>query len=201
MNIDVGAALNPHPSLLETFVRGSVVYLGLFLMLRLVLRRQAATITLTDLLVLVLIADAAQNAMAADYDSITNGLVLVGTIIGWNVVLDWLGYHFPLVQRLVHPSRKPLVMDSRLIRPNLAQELMTEEELMTQLRMQGIERLEDVRAVYVEGNGQISVIKKEETAPASEGGSVRGPRPALRRRRQVSESRRATPRSRPRETR
>jgi uncharacterized membrane protein YcaP (DUF421 family) len=144
------------------------MYLGLFLMLRLILRRQPGTITLSDLLVLVLVADAAQNAMAADYDSLTNGLVLVGTIIGWNVALDWLGYRFPLVQRFIHPPRMPLVRDGRLIRKNLAEELMTEEELMTQLRLQGIERLEDVSAVYVEGNGQISVIKAERRGTGNE---------------------------------
>jgi len=147
------------------------MYLALFLMLRLVLRRQPGTITLSDLLVLVLVADAAQNAMANEYNSITNGLVLVGTIIGWNVALDWLGYRYPFIRRLIHPRNKPLVRDGRLIRKNLAEELMTEEELMTQLRLQGVERLDEVKAVYVEGNGQISVIKQEEAAHAKEGGS------------------------------
>lgn len=161
ISFDLEEALTPDPSLLETFLRGSIMYLGLFFLLRLVLRRQSGTITLSDLLVLVLVADAAQNAMANEYRSITNGLVLVGTIIGWNVTLDWLGYRFPFVRRLLHPPSKPLVRDGRLIRKNLADELMTEEELMTQLRLQGIERLEDVKAVYVEGNGQISVIKAE----------------------------------------
>lgn len=147
----------PDPSLVETFLRGSIMYLGLFFLLK-ILRRQSGTITLSDLLVLVLLADAAQNAMANEYHSITNGLVLVGTIIGWNVTLDWVGYRFPFVQRLVHPANKPLVREGRLIRKNLAEELMTEEELMSQLRLQGVDRLEDVKAAYIEGNGQISVI-------------------------------------------
>jgi uncharacterized membrane protein YcaP (DUF421 family) len=162
--IDLGEVLTPDPSLIETFLRGSIMYVALFLMLRLILRRQPGTITLSDLLVLVLVADAAQNAMANEYRSITNGLVLVATIIGWNVALDWLGYHSPVVKRFIHPPRKPLVRDGRLIRPNLAEELMTEDELMTQLRLQGVERLEDVKAVYVEGNGQISVIKTDGAA-------------------------------------
>ena len=162
ISFDLEEALTPDPSLFETFLRGSIMYLGLFFLLRLVLRRQSGTITLSDLLVLVLVADAAQNAMANDYRSITNGLVLVGTIIGWNVALDWAGYRFTFVQRLLHPPKKPLVREGRLIRKNLDEELMTEEELMTQLRLQGVDRLEQVKAVYVEGNGQISVIKAQE---------------------------------------
>lgn len=168
--IDIEEALTPEPSLLETFLRGSIMYLGLFFLLRLILRRQSGTITLSDLLVLVLVADAAQNAMANEYHSLTNGFVLVGTIIGWNVALDWMGYRFRFVQRLLHPPNKPLVRDGRLIRKNLAEELMTEEELMTQLRLQGVERLDQVKAVYVEGNGQISVIKADRAASDEGGG-------------------------------
>jgi uncharacterized membrane protein YcaP (DUF421 family) len=159
VNIDFGAALNPHPSLLETFLRGSVTYLGLFLMLRLVLRRQAATITLTDLLVLVLIADAAQNAMASDYRSIPEGLVLVGTIVFWNYAPDWLSYYYPSIRRLVQPQPLLLVKEGRMHKRNMRQELITEEELVSELRKQGVEEVATVKAAWMEEDGRISVIK------------------------------------------
>lgn len=57
-------------------------------------------------------------------------------------------------------ERKPLVVDGRIIRPTLVEELMTEGELLTQIRLNGIEALEDVKAAYLEGNGEISVIKR-----------------------------------------
>jgi uncharacterized membrane protein YcaP (DUF421 family) len=113
---------------------------------------------MSDLLVLVLVADAAQNAMADEYSSLASGSLLVATIIGWSFALDWLAYRVPRVGRLVHPEKTPLVQNGRLMRPSLRRALITEEELLSEIRLQGIDKLEDVRAVYLEGNGEISVI-------------------------------------------
>ena len=76
--VDWGEVLLPRTPLLETIVRGAVTYLALFLLLRVTTKREAAGTSISTLLVLVLIADAAQNAMADDYRSIADGLLLVG---------------------------------------------------------------------------------------------------------------------------
>jgi len=79
--------------------------LALFLLLRLVLKRQSGNMGVTDLLVIVLIADAAQNAMASDYKSVPDGLLLVSTIVFWSYALDWLSYHFPRFGRFYSSTR------------------------------------------------------------------------------------------------
>ena len=160
LGFDIGAALTPDVSLLETIVRGVVTYLSIFVMLRVLLRGRTSAVAMTDLLVIVLIADAAQNAMAAEYHSVTNGLVLVATIIATSLVVDWLAFRLPAIRRFVHPERKPLITNGRVMRKVLAEELMTEEELMTQLRLNGVEEVTEVQAAYLEGNGEISVIKR-----------------------------------------
>jgi uncharacterized membrane protein YcaP (DUF421 family) len=71
-------------------VRGSTVYLTLFFLLRIVLRRESGGMGITDLLVIVLLADAVQNAMAGDYHSVPDGLLLGATLIFWSFALDWL---------------------------------------------------------------------------------------------------------------
>jgi uncharacterized membrane protein YcaP (DUF421 family) len=68
----------------EIFVRGTLIYWFLFGVFRFVLHRDVGGLGIADLLLLVLVADAAQNAMAGDYQSISEGLILVTTIIGWN---------------------------------------------------------------------------------------------------------------------
>ena len=166
LGFDIGAALTPDVSILETVVRGVVMYISIFVLLRVVLRNRGSAVTIGDLLVFVLISDAAQNAMAANYLSITNGIVLVATIVVTSLTVDWLAYRFPAIQRFVHPERKPLVVDGRLIRRTLQEELMTEEELMTQLRLNGIEDPAGVKAAYLEGNGEISVIPAPARAAA-----------------------------------
>jgi len=159
LGFDIGSAFTPDVSILETIARGIVMYLSIFLLLRVVLRNRGSAVTTSDLLVFVLISDAAQNAMAANYLSITNGIVLVATIVLTSLAVDWLAYRVPAIQRFVHPERKPLVVDGRVVRRTLQDELMTEPELMTQLRLSGVEELSDVKAAYLEGNGEVSVIK------------------------------------------
>ena len=158
---DIGAALTPDVNLLETVVRGVLMYLAIFVLLRVILRGRTSAVSVSDLLVLLLIADASQNAMAADYQSITSGVVLVGTIVLMSFVMDWLAYRSEAVRRFVHPDRRPLIQDGRVLRRVLQQELMTEEELMTQLRLNGFEDIAEVKAAYLEGNGEVSVIKLE----------------------------------------
>src|SRR5215207_10900140 len=77
----------PTHSVAEMVVRGTIMYLALFVLLRVILKRQSSGLGVTDLLVVVLIADAAQNGMAKEYRSVTEGVVLVATIIGWDYAL------------------------------------------------------------------------------------------------------------------
>jgi uncharacterized membrane protein YcaP (DUF421 family) len=156
--MDFGAVFQPDTNPVEIFVRGTVVYLFLFVLLR-VAKRQAGALGISDLLVIVLIADAAQNAMAGQYTSVTDGLLLVLTIAFWAYALDWIGYHFKPVERLIHPPPLLIVKDGVPDRRNMRAELVTMDELMSHLRAQGIEDVRDVKRAYVEGNGDVTVIK------------------------------------------
>jgi uncharacterized membrane protein YcaP (DUF421 family) len=162
LGFDITTALTPDVNLLETVVRGVVIYLSIFVLLRVILRGRTSAVTVSDLLVLVMISDAAQNAMAANYVSITNGLVLIATIFLTSFVMDWLAYRFEAVRRFVHPERKALIVDGRILRKALNDELMTEEELETQVRLNGVEDVAEVKVAYLEGNGAISVIRRSD---------------------------------------
>lgn len=145
---------------LELFVRGSLIYLGILAMFRLLLRREAASITVSDLLMVVLIADAGQNAMAKDYHTLTDGAVLIGTIIFWNYTLDRLAFRFRWVEWFVHPPPLPLIRNGRVIARNLRRESISEQELMSQLRENGVEDIADVKLAVMEGDGRVSVIRR-----------------------------------------
>ena len=160
LRIDWNSVFVPTVSLLEIVLRGTVTYLLLFFVLR-VLRREAGALGISDLLVVVLIADAAQNAMSSEYKSVTEGAVLVGTIVFWDYSLDWLGYRFPALGRVLRPAPLPLVKDGRALRQNMRKEMISMDELMSQLREQGVERLSEVKKCYLEGDVHVSVIKKD----------------------------------------
>jgi uncharacterized membrane protein YcaP (DUF421 family) len=143
---------------LEILVRGTVTYLALFAMLRFLLKRESGTTGVTDLLVIVLIADAAQNAMAGQYTTITDGVLLVAVIIGWSFLLDFIAYYFPAAARIIRPRPLLLIRDGQIIERNMRRELVTEAELRSLLREQGIDNLTRVREARMEPDGQISVI-------------------------------------------
>jgi uncharacterized membrane protein YcaP (DUF421 family) len=152
----------PETPLLEIFLRGSVMYITLFVLLRLVLKRQTGTLRMTDLLLITLIADASQNAMAGDYQSVPDGLLLVGTIMFWSYAFDWLAFRSEWLRRLIEPPPLPLIQDGKLLRRNMRSELITEDELMSQIREEGLARLEQVKEAYIESDGRISVVKREQ---------------------------------------
>jgi uncharacterized membrane protein YcaP (DUF421 family) len=160
LGFDLVKAFTPDVSLFEMVVRGAIMYFSIFILLRVILRGRTSAVTMSDLIVIVVIADAAQNAMSAEYSSVTDGIVLVATIVICSFSVDWLAFRFPIVRNFVHPERTTLVMDGRILRKALEEELMTEGELMTQLRLHEVETLDEVKAVYLEGNGEVSVIKR-----------------------------------------
>jgi uncharacterized membrane protein YcaP (DUF421 family) len=155
----------------ELVVRGSAMYWFLFLLFRLVLRRDVGALGIADVLLLVLIADASQNAMAGGYESIADGMVLVATIAGWNMLMDWVSFRFPATRRLLQPGPLVLVRNGQMLRRHMRREFVTADELMAQLRQHGIERLSQVKLAAMENDGSISVIRadgQEETeAPAT----------------------------------
>lgn len=162
-----------HP--LELVVRGTAVYWGLFLLFRFVLRRDTGSLGIADILLLVLIADASQNAMAGGYDSVSDGAVLVLTIALWSWAMDWASYRFHLVRRLAEPAPLVLVRRGRLIRPSLRQEHITTPELMAALRQQGIEKLAEVKMARMESDGSVTVIRQDAAKDDDEGaGGKRG---------------------------
>ncbi|MBD0262370.1 MAG: DUF421 domain-containing protein [Tolypothrix sp. Co-bin9] len=161
LTINWQAIFVPSMSILELIVRGSLVYLALFTVLRFLPGRQMGTLGITDLLVVVLFAEAAQNAMASTYTSITEGAILVATVIFWSYLLNWLGYKVPQFQRFLNPPPLLLVKNGRMILRHLERELITEEELMSQLRQQGVEFLADVKKAYLEADGSISIIASD----------------------------------------
>lgn len=141
----------------ESVVRGSVMYLAIFGLLR-VMRREAGGLSTPDLLVIVVVADAAQNGLAGTYTAVPAGIVLVAVIVAWSILLDILVYRFPRFGRLVEPGPTLLVKNGLVLHRNLRRNLITRDELMNALRGQGLEHLSEVKSAYLEGDGSINVI-------------------------------------------
>jgi uncharacterized membrane protein YcaP (DUF421 family) len=159
---------------LELVVRGTLTYFFLFCLFRFVVRRDAGALGLSDLLVLVIIADAAQNAMAGEYNSVVDGFVLIGTIVGWSLALNWLSYRFPWFRRFALARPICIIKDGVRQAAALKRELISDEELQAMLHEHEIEDVAQVKRAWLEPDGQVTVIRKR-------GGDAAVPRPPGRR--------------------
>ena len=160
-NIDWHAIFTPKNSLVEMIVRGTIMYFVLFGFIRLGMKRQAGGIGTTDVLVIVLLAEVAGNGFVAEYKSVVEGTILVVTILFWSCALEWIAYRVPAIERLLHPATLLLIEDGKMIRKNMRAELITQDELMAQMRENGIEDLFEVKRACMEADGMISFIKME----------------------------------------
>jgi uncharacterized membrane protein YcaP (DUF421 family) len=141
-------------------VRGSIIYLALFAAMRFLPRRTSGSMGASDLLIVVLIADAVQNGMSGEYHSITEAVALAGTIFAWATLIDWLDYRFPH-WHLAQAKEVMVVRDGKILHKNLRREQLSEDELMAQLRMHGQESPRNVAKAYMEGDGHVSVVLRD----------------------------------------
>lgn len=157
-------SMNP----VEVVLRGTAMYWFLFAMFRFLIRRDVGAVGIGDVLLLVIVADAAQNAMSGEYRTVPEGMLLVATLIGWNVALDWASYRFPAIRKLAEPRPLLLIDDGTVLYRNLRREFITHDELMTALRQHGITEVGQVARAFMEGDGRFSVIRREPGGESAE---------------------------------
>ena len=114
-----------HVSPGELFLRGSLIYWFLFVLFRFFLRRDAGSVGLADILLIVLIADAAQNGMSGEYKTVGEAMALVATIAFWNYFIDWMSYRYEWFARFAEPRVLILIRHGRVLKQNLQREMLT----------------------------------------------------------------------------
>ena len=145
MPIDWTGVFVPSLGVAEIVLRGTLMYLGLFVILRFMARRQAGNFGPADLLVIVLIADAAQNGLGKEYGSVTEGIVLVITIVAWEYIIDWLAYRFRPLRPLLKPAALTLIRNGQVIEEAMRKEMLSMDELSSQLRQQQVQDIAEVK--------------------------------------------------------
>lgn len=165
--MDWSSIFAPSLPLLEGVVRGTVMYLVVLILMRLVGQREAGGLGLTDVLLVVLVAQAAAGGLNGEATSIADSLIMVVTILFWSVAVDAVSYRFPVMARLLKARPKPLIERGVLNRRVMRREFMTYEEVMSQLRLHGIDDIRQVDRAMIEPNGMVSIVRRddEETEP------------------------------------
>jgi uncharacterized membrane protein YcaP (DUF421 family) len=145
----------------ELVIRGSAMYLFLFVLFRVVVKRRVGAVGMADILILVIVADAAQNGMSGEYKSVTDAFILVGTLVAWNMLFDFLAFRSPALRKLLEPPPLLVIDNGRVLWKHLRRELMSDTEMRTRLREHGVADPAEVEKAFMEPDGQMTVLKKK----------------------------------------
>ena len=152
---------------LDVAGRTAAVYVVLLGLLRLTGKRQVGQFTPFDLLLLLLLANAVQNAMVGPNETLWGGLVAAGTLIALNGVVATLSWRARGAARILEGMPTILIRQGQVLEPNLVKEGISREDLMRALREHGVEDPELVRSAILEVDGAISVLREDEAPPVT----------------------------------
>jgi uncharacterized membrane protein YcaP (DUF421 family) len=160
---------------LDVVVRTTVIYLFVVVGLRFGGKRQVGQLSIVDLVVLLLLSNAVQNAMVGDNSSILGGVMAGASILvlgrGLNILID----RFQPVRALIVGEPRILIRDGDVRLRALRQEEVSVDELMEALREHGLEEIKDVKLAILEVDGSISIVPAPQAEPAFQGGGSHGP--------------------------
>jgi uncharacterized membrane protein YcaP (DUF421 family) len=145
----------------EKAIRAVLVYLFLLIAIRVMGRRELGQLTAFDIIVLLTISNILQNAMIGNDNSLVGGMLGAAVLLSANLVLAFVVFRSKKVERVVEGAPSILASDGKLQRDSTRALLITEQDVLSAVRREGLESIDDVRMVILEPNGLISVIPKK----------------------------------------
>jgi uncharacterized membrane protein YcaP (DUF421 family) len=145
-------------------LRAGVVYVMVLVLLRVSGKRQIGQMTPFDLVLLLLISNAVQNAMNGGDNSITAGALLAGTLIGADLLVSWLTRRSRKVETLVEGKAELLIHNGKVCEDALRKADLTLHDIHAALREHDCASVSDVHAAILETDGRISVLTRKERA-------------------------------------
>jgi uncharacterized membrane protein YcaP (DUF421 family) len=145
---------------MDIVLRGTVVFVFLYVLMRAVGRRELSKLEPFDLILLIVVGDAVQQGLTQDDYSLTGSVLAVGTIAFLQVAVSYLNFRFPRLRPMLHGEPLVVLQDGKPIERNMRRERLTLEDLAEAARSQGIGSLDDVAWAVMETSGSISFIQK-----------------------------------------
>ncbi|MGH9943440.1 MAG: DUF421 domain-containing protein [Pyrinomonadaceae bacterium] len=144
---------------MESVLRGLIVYLFLLLVFRLAGKRTLAQTTNFELVLLLIISETIQQAMVNDDHSVTNGFLLIITLVGTGILLSIVKQKFPTVEKWLDGVPTLIIEGGKRHRDRMEKARVDEEDILEAAReLQGLERLEQIKYAILERDGQISIV-------------------------------------------
>ncbi len=149
---------------MDIVLRASAIFLLLFVLLRLFGKRQLGQMTPFEFVALVVLGDFVQQAVTHNDSSVTAATLAVTTFGFWSLALGWISYRSDKMRRLLEGQPRILIQDGKLFEKVLERDKITDAEVLSEMRLAGIARLDDVEWGILEPNGKISFLKRDQSA-------------------------------------
>ena len=148
---------------MDIVLRGIFVFVFLYVLMRMIGRRELSSLEPFDLILLIVLGDAVQQGLTQDDYSLTGAFLAIGTIAILQIAVSYANFRFPKLRPVLDGEPIVIVQDGKPIEKNLKRERVTIEDLAAAARMQSIASLDDVQWAVMETSGAISFIKKSDS--------------------------------------
>jgi len=147
---------------MDIVLRATVMFAILFLLLRLLGKRELGQMTPFEFVVLVVMGDLIQQGVTHNDFSLTGATLAIVTFAFWGLVLSWVTYLFPRAEKLLDGEPRIVIRDGSLIEDNLRRDRVTRAEVESEMRQAGIASMEEVAWGILEPQGKFSFIRKSQ---------------------------------------
>jgi uncharacterized membrane protein YcaP (DUF421 family) len=145
---------------MDIALRGIAIYAFVYLLTRVIGRRELSSLQPFDIILLVMLGDAVQQGLTQDDYSVTGAFIAVGTIATLQVLTSYVSFRIPRLRPVLDGEPIIVVEDGKPIEKNLKRERLTVEEVMEEARGQQIESLDKIQWAVLETSGKLSFIEK-----------------------------------------
>jgi uncharacterized membrane protein YcaP (DUF421 family) len=146
---------------MDIALRAIFVFFLIFLLTRVIGRRELSSLEPFDLILLVVLGDTVQQGLTQDDYSLTGATIAISVIASLQVIVSYMNFRFPRLRPLLNGEPIILVENGNLIEANAKRERLTKEDVMEAAREQQIESLDKVRWGVLETSGNISFIEQQ----------------------------------------
>jgi uncharacterized membrane protein YcaP (DUF421 family) len=148
---------------MDIVLRGCVIFFFLYVLMRVIGRRELSSLEPFDLILLVVLGDAVQQGLTQDDYSLTGAILAIGTIAMLQLAVSFTNFRFPKLRSIIDGEPIVVVQDGKPIEKNLRRERVTTDDLAAAKRRQGNGSLDDVQWAVMETSGVISFIQKSDS--------------------------------------
>jgi uncharacterized membrane protein YcaP (DUF421 family) len=145
---------------MDIVFRGIAVYFFIYLLTRVIGRRELSSLAPFDLILLIILGDSVQQGLTQDDYSITGAMIAVGTIAALQVATSWVSFRSSRLRTVLEGEPIVIIEDGKPIERNMNRERLVLDEVMEEARLQQIDSLDQIRWAVIETSGNISFIKK-----------------------------------------